>query len=187
METHLECIVRRESCALPDLTREAHVSNFEKFINTDCYKATRIGTAYWMWLWPIAQYEVTAFGFGWEAPDGDILRSVPKFRSDEVSTPPFIWCIPGYSPNRFEFSGLMHDSECGYGGVFRKKPQEKEFHFVRTTRSIADDHLRIWVGAEGGNAFERETYHGGVRLGAVFQKFPSEKYWDDGGDSVIQI
>lgn len=153
--------------------------NFGKFINTDSYKATRIGTTYWLWLWPIAQYEVTTFEFGWEAPNGDILRPVPKFRSDEVSTPPIIWWIPGYSPNRFEWAGLMHDSECQYGGVLRKKPDEEDFHFIRTTRPVANDHLRVWVGAEGGNAFERESYRSGVRLGAMFQKFPSVGYWDE--------
>jgi len=159
--------------------RLAKMNKFGRFVNTDCYGTRKVGTVRWGGLWTVPQYMVDTYGFGWEHPNGTIMKPGAHYMYDGCSIPPILWNWPGFDPNTFEWSGLMHDFEVRHGGLYVRFPLGQSFIFTRTSRLVADNHLRMWIGAEGGNSCQRSMYYRGVRMGSPFQKFPSIRWWDD--------
>ena len=157
-------------------------NTFGKFMNVpDGYAMHKLRDDSWGWFWSVPVYRVDIIEptpLLWQAPDGHQEKCVPVFESDDCSTPPLMWNMPGLNPDRFLLSGLHHDCICKYGGLFVRAIGETDFHFQRMTRLDGDNRLRLWVGAEGGNAAQRWEYFRGVRIGAMYQKFPEIGYWD---------
>lgn len=153
--------------------------NCGQFLNKKSYTLTKVADKPWGWLWNVTEYEVKTFGLLWQAADGLQVKPFPEYISDGCSTPPPMWNMPSLDPDRFLLTGLFHDGGCKYGGLLIKDVCEKEFTFRRLTRLDLDNYLRLWVGAEGGNAVQRWLYYRGVRMGAPFMRFPGIRYWDE--------
>lgn len=158
-------------------------AEFGKFLNTPYgYSLHKLRDDPWGWWWSVTVYEariVEPNPFMWEAPNGRRIKMGPKFETDGCSVPPVLQLAPWLSPDRFLLTGLMHDFGCKYGGMFIQEQGSDAWPFVHLTRLDMDNLLRLWVGAEGGNAVQRGTFFRGVRTGALFQRHPLIGYWDE--------
>lgn len=155
---------------------------FGEWVNAESLHLTKVRDERYCFLWSVTIYRVNLDVDNppyWKSPDGSQILMGQPFNSDGGSIPPFLQSIPGLSDDRFLLSYCGHDFGCKYGGLFFRGHEDADYHFRRLTRLDVDNYLRLWVGAEGGNAAQREMIYRGVRLGAGFQRFPSIGYWDE--------
>jgi len=106
--------------------------------------------------------------------DGKYIRILDTHgTTDFASTPPLMWSLPGFAPQRFPKPATFHDDIYRRHAVLISSDgQQYRRHFV--SRSWADDLLQEMIAHDTtpGNWLEAHAYHDGVRLGgwAAWQK-----------------
>lgn len=145
---------------------------FGRFINTSPIHCEWQRQTSWGVFWKVDEwiyYANPERPLTYIAPDGVEMQPNKKFTTDFGSIPPFLMALPTLSRTRFLHSYLFHDSGCRQGGLYvRPAGATGPFEFQQITRADMDTWLRIWVGAQGGNAWQRATIYAGVRIGARF-------------------
>jgi hypothetical protein len=142
---------------------------FGRFVNTRPIHCEWQGQESWGWLWKVDSwiyYSDPIRPLTYLAPDGRQMQPNRKFHTDFGSIPPPLMALPTLSRTRFLHAYLFHDSGCRQGGLYVRQGAVGAFGFEQMTRAQMDHWLWIWVGAQGGNAYQRNVIYAGVRVGA---------------------
>jgi len=145
---------------------------FGQFINTAPIHCEWQRQKSWGFLWKVDEWVYYANAerpLTYIAPDKTEMQPNKKFNTDFGSIPPPLMAMPSLSRTRFLHSYLFHDSGCRQGGLYvRPVGSTGPFVFQQITRDQMDTWLWTWVGAQGGNAWQRMNIYAGVRIGAQF-------------------
>lgn len=126
----------------------------------------------WCFFWKVDEWIYYADPINpltYVAPDGTEMRPNKKFYTDFGSIPPPLMALPSLGRTRFIHTYLFHDDACRHGGLWWKKPGKSIFIFQSMSRDESDEWIKLWVGADGGNAWQRQIIYRGVRIGAHYK------------------
>lgn len=139
-------------------TKGGHFSNLEG------YAIRKLRDAPYLCIFTKALYEVRMDKLApltYTDEEGTEYRSNDVFETDFGTLPLVVQ--PVLPKDRFLLSYLLHDSACVNGGLFKKRPGEFKFTFVRMGRRERDNLLYSMILAEGGNVTQRLAVYVGVR------------------------
>ena len=110
-------------------------------------------------------------------PDFCEIRPGARFLTDFGSIPPPLRGLPSLSSTLFLGPYLIHDDGCRNGGLWVRQVGRTLFHFVHMDRLEMDSLLKLMIRASpwDGSWRQAELIYAGVRVGAAFMPFPTEK------------
>jgi len=101
--------------------------------------------------------------------NGIVIRmfSEEKGTTDFSSTPPFIWCVPGFNPTRFALPATFHDDGYKFHKVRQSVDGGLSWIITHVNQKFMDDLLEEMIrnDSDPGNVFEQWVYRAGVWLG----------------------
>lgn len=155
------------------------MKHFSGFINTNniIFSDPRVVRTYLLWTrtefdWEVRDAEKDPLTFIRENGDHVRMFSVSGGVTDFASTPPMVWCVPGFSPVRFVYPATVHDNIYKTHKVRISHDKGLTWVAQAVDQRWTDDLLEEMIehDVKRGSWFEQEVYRCGVRLGG-------SKFW----------